>query len=52
MKTFFEHTDHLCKFTEQQFEELKERLMTYKFEPVKTKPGIIELEKPDSTISA
>lgn len=32
---FFEHADHLCKFTEQQFEKLKDRLMAYEFEPVK-----------------
>lgn len=49
---FFEHADHLCKFAEQQFEELKERLLAYEFESVKTERGIIEFEKPDSTILA
>ncbi len=42
---FLEHADHLCKFTEQQFEELKERLLVYEFEPVKTEPGTIEFKK-------
>lgn len=49
---FFEHSDNLVAFTAQQFEELKQRLLSYDYEIVQTEDQDIHFRKADTDSTA
>ncbi len=49
---FFEHSENLSELTEQQFEELKDRLIGYDYELLVTKKDYLEFRKVDFSVQA
>lgn len=49
---FFKHTDNLVKFSDQQFEDLKDRLISYDYELVSSRSSQLEFRRVDSTAQA